>query len=410
MKTPRPHGEVGGTTIPHAPSPAKPFGFPHAGIDPDYRLAPRTDRVHPAPPPRATPTVQPTPLPKRPKGRLLVGTFLVSLCAIGGYTVWNSLLRYEAYGVVQGRVIDVPPPWEGVVQSLLVREGDSVRQGQPVATVQSLDLEHDLARTGDELRLAQATLDAAVAELRFAAQQRGDRRQRALAEYYELSGELLQERAELAHSESKLQRMRELGPHATASERETLEFAVAGRKAKIEKLAAAVEERRRHVELTEAERDNDCQLQPHLLRLTNLQNELARLRSQIERSQVRSPVNGRIVRSRCATGEHVEPTDTLFEILEDGSQELVLYVPQSRAARFAPGKSVTVHGALPNATTAAQVVRIGERFERPPGHLARYYHENVTLLPVVLKPLSDDTTLSDLRVGSEIRLPMGSGK
>ena len=133
-------------------------------------------RPGPSPPPRPGHTVpspavavRPTPLPKRPKGRVLVSTLLICLCGGGLIAFWNALFRCEAYGSITGRIIDVSSPWHGVLQSLHVREGQAVRQGQLLATVRSHDLELQLARVGDEIQIAQATLDSQIAELRLKA-------------------------------------------------------------------------------------------------------------------------------------------------------------------------------------------------------------------------------------------------
>src|SRR5947209_15875109 len=84
--------------------------------------------------------VSPTPLPKRPKGRWFVAVMLAGICAFAFYSVWSSFFRYEAYGVVTGRVIDVSPAWEGVVRSILVPDGEKVEQGQVVMVVDSVEL------------------------------------------------------------------------------------------------------------------------------------------------------------------------------------------------------------------------------------------------------------------------------
>ena len=42
----------------------------------------------------------PTPPPKRPKGRLVIGGFLFALLVAGFYIVWDGVFRYAAYEVV----------------------------------------------------------------------------------------------------------------------------------------------------------------------------------------------------------------------------------------------------------------------------------------------------------------------
>ena len=147
----------------------------------------------PAAPTRPAP--RPTPLPKRPKGKLFTGSLLLLLCSGIGYFLWDWQLRYQAHGVVTGRVLQVSPPWAGNVCTLQVREGDIVRQGQLLVTFSNIAQEQRIAEAADELKLAQATLDAQVSELRWQSQLRGDRNQKALGEYYEMWGELLNQRS-----------------------------------------------------------------------------------------------------------------------------------------------------------------------------------------------------------------------
>ena len=88
-------------------------------------------------------------------------------CSAGVATVWNSLLRYRAYGVVTGRTIDVAVPLTGVLQSVHVCEGEFVRQDASLAKVTDLESEQMLARLEDELRVAEAALHAEIARLQW---------------------------------------------------------------------------------------------------------------------------------------------------------------------------------------------------------------------------------------------------
>ena len=83
-------------------------------------------------------TAPTTPLPKRPKGRLLIGSALCACLVISGYQIWQTFFRHQAHGTICGRVISVNPPWNGVLTALHVQEGDQIRQGQLLATVTSV--------------------------------------------------------------------------------------------------------------------------------------------------------------------------------------------------------------------------------------------------------------------------------
>ena len=74
------------------------------------------------PEPTAAPAAPRTP-PARRSGRLLLAVLMFAACSAGIATVWDSLLRYRAYGVVTGRIVDVSAPIDGVLESVHVREG-----------------------------------------------------------------------------------------------------------------------------------------------------------------------------------------------------------------------------------------------------------------------------------------------
>ncbi len=54
------------------------------------------------------------------------------LSVFGGFAfvIYDSYVRYAAYGEVVGRKVQLAPPWNGVVSALHVRVGDAVQQGE----------------------------------------------------------------------------------------------------------------------------------------------------------------------------------------------------------------------------------------------------------------------------------------
>ena len=56
---------------------------------------------------------QPSSLPKRPKGQLFIGTMFFLCMMLGAYLIWNGAFRFQAYGVVRGRVLEVAPRMGG---------------------------------------------------------------------------------------------------------------------------------------------------------------------------------------------------------------------------------------------------------------------------------------------------------
>ncbi|MCA9120622.1 MAG: hypothetical protein H6822_35430 [Planctomycetaceae bacterium] len=355
------------------------------------------------------PATRPTPMPKRPKGRLLVGTFLLVVIGCGAMTVWNSLFRYQAYGGVTGRVVELSAAWGGVLQTIHVREGEAVRQEQLLATVVNPELDRQVDAKLDELRIAQATLDAQVSELRFESQQRNDNHHRSLAEYYELWGQLLQEQSRLADMVAKRERSENLSRREIIIPEEKLDelrFDETGQRAKVEKLSEAVRKLGAVVEHSQTDtEDLHAQLKPFALRIESLQNEIRRLRETACLGAIRAPVNGRVIKVHRFTGEYSDPEFPIFEVLVDGSVEAVLFVSQKDSSQFFEGQLLELE--VPPATTKAKcvVARIADQYEPVPKSIEVHYRRDEKLLPIYVRPLEGSNDSTILRLGGEVRLP-----
>lgn len=362
--------------------------------------------IGPTSPRPAAPAARPTPLPKRPKGRLFVGTVLLAVCIAAVYGVWNSFFRYRAYGVVGGRVIEVSAPWDGIVQGTHVCEGELVHQGELLATLENLELVQRRDRLGDELRIAQAGLSAEASQLQWQSQLQEDRDQRALAEYYQLWGELLQEQAQLAEFTRKLDRIKTLTSRGvmSAEECDEVRFGEAGQRAKVEKLQAAVEEMRKRAELNQTS-ELPNRLKAQLVRIEALQAEISRLREQVGQGEIRAPVDGRVIKRYRFAGEYADASEAIFDILEHGSLEAVIYLPQHAGEALDVGQDISVYIQPHPQPVTCTVVRVGDQLETPPQSIQRHYRANQKLLPVYATLPSDAARDGTLRLGSEVRLP-----
>lgn len=358
---------------------------------------------------RQAPPVRPTPLPKRPKGRLFVGCLLLLICAALAHYVWDWRFRYEARGIVQGRVLEVSPPWDGNVTALHVRGGDNVRQGQLLVSLENVQYQQRLAEVNDELKLAQAKLEAQVSQLRWQSQLRGDRNQKALSEYYELWGELLDQRSQLEQARTDLERLEaaQQKNSLAVSQKDLVHarFRVSGRREKVRKLAEAVEQLKKRVEIYEQFQDDaTAQIRPEILYIENLQAELKRHRELVLQGQLRSPVNGTVVKVRRFAGDFAKLGETVIEIVEDNSLEPVLYVSQDRADKWRVDDEVTIQVEPGGQGVLCRVTRLGEQMEGAPANIERYYQKGEWLLPVYLKPEGTNAKGLRMYLGSEISL------
>jgi multidrug resistance efflux pump len=368
---------------------------------------------------RAAPVVRPAPLPKRPKGRWFVGVILVAICGFATHQVWSAYFRYRAYGTVIGRIIELSPPWEGVVRSIYVHEGETVRQGQLLVNVHNMELNQRYDQLGDELKVAQAHLEAEVAKLKWQVAFNIDQGQGSLATYYETSGKLLQEQAKLDELSSTLRRVLVLESQKAISRQEVeqIRFQKLGQEQKVARLAESLVELKKRAELARVllqrgaglskgqSEDGYEQLKPNLARIEALHADRIRLQERLAQSQVCAPANGLVVKIHHFAGENCKASEPLLSILEEGSLQVVLYLPQEASTSFAVGEELNVlvepHAQLLNCAVA----RLGERYEPAPENIKRHFSADQKLLPVYLQPRDEPARWMALRVGGVAKLP-----
>lgn len=186
----------------------------------------------------------------RPRGRKLIACLMLAACGGGIYSVWDTLLRYEAYGVVTGRTIDVSAPLDGVLRYVHVREGDIVNQNARLATVFDLECEQKLQRIADELRVADATLHAEMARIRWQSHVDDTEVTRSMADFFEASGLVCQESGTLDILRDQLQRSRLANEKnaVPASELETRTILERAHNEKLESLRQSLEVLRKRAE------------------------------------------------------------------------------------------------------------------------------------------------------------------
>ena len=160
---------------------------------------------------------------------------------------------------------------------------------------------------------------------------------------------------------------------------------------------------KKRVDLTERIASQD-RLRPQLIRIETLQAEISRLRDiTLAGAEVRAPVPGRVVKWHRFTGEFAAVADVVAEILEEGSLEAVVYVPQHEAQSLQSGDEVVVVVAPNRQPVRCQVVRLGDQYEEAPDNLRRYYRHHEKMLPVYLRPGYGETAFA--RIGCEVKLP-----
>ena len=379
---------------PDNPFPIEEFQYASGAFRPPAKQQPL------APPP-------PKPLPKRPKGRWLVMAMILSILGYAGNKFYMTFLAYEAFGTVGGNVSELPAAIPGLVQYVHVREGETIHQGDHLATLNRLEVDSDLDRIGDQMRIAEANLTAEIGRIQIEAKSQGLDAQRAVAEYYEAWSRLQAERAELALTRVNLDRAKELRRKKSLSEEQyqASYYAAEGQRRKVEKLEESLAAWASRKEIaTRLAAEGVKRLQPFLTKIETLEDELARARTNLTLSEVRAPYPGRILRRERRVGEYVKEGDPLFSIIEEGTLSLTVYVRQQDIPNYEVGRMVSVSVA-PVGTVACRVERHGHELVAAPNQIRRNYRADEKMLPVELVPVDRDLDEQVLRVGSEVRVP-----
>lgn len=351
------------------------------------------------------------PTPKRPKGRWFISSVILSICVavVGG--LFNEFFRFQAYGVIDGRVIRISAPWAGVISSIQARDGELVEQGQLLATLQNSELKMRLAEVRGRIQIAQASLATRLAELSAMSRQQSERSMRIHVDYFELLGSLYQEESRLDELRSERQRQHYLNRNKVSSKQdfESADRAYSGQKARIGELRRAVAEMKDGMSDSDLPNDQRQLLAVENAKLESLISEWNRLTEYESLGEIRAPVSGRIVRRHQFSGEFASESSVIFDIMEEGSMRAVIYTEQHRARDFKPGDSVWVNMPPYRSNVEFVVERFGDKMATPPNNLRQYYRRDEHLVLLYARPrmpqLGDTQGDNSIWLGAEVRLP-----
>lgn len=356
-----------------------------------------------------SPTVGSATPPKPPKGRFFVVGMVLTVLSLGAFKVWDSFFRFAAYGVIEGRTIEIPSPVKGQVRYVHVQDGERVRQGQLLMSIDQRDVEQRLGRLSDELSMSQAKLDAGLSSVQWQLAHYQIEFLEASGEYREKWADVRERQVRWRRAQQQRQRLQQMLDKKTATQDE-VEQAVADEEALRERLESLVEglvlwHRRSQIAEVQTQSTFD-QLQPLLAELKRLESEQARLREELALGEIRSPINGTVLKRHRFTGEGADELQTLITILEEDSLEAVLYVPQQRTASFQLDDTIRVHVAPFRDELVCRVVRFGDENLTPPVQIQRHYGHQAKLLPVHLSLEDGRLQHERLQIGAVVQLPM----
>ena len=267
------------------------------------------------------------------KNRLILLAVLAAVTAAGTYA-WSTLRPQgpgEGFVSGNGRIeateVDVAAKLGGRVQSILVKEGDFVTAGQPLAHMQidTLQASHDEARA----RHQQAVAAVANAEAQVAVRQSD--RQAVLAL-------VAQRQSELEAAQRRLARSQTLVREGASSDQEvdddrarerSLQAAVVASRAQAEAAQAAITAARTQVASARAA-------------VTAAQATVARIKADIDDSALVAPRSGRVQYRIAQPGEVIGGGGKVLNLVDLSDVYMTFFLPEAVAGKLALGSEVRI--------------------------------------------------------------------
>ncbi len=256
-------------------------------------------------------------------------------------------VRVNASGEVEAfQTVNLSPKTSGIVDELLVEQGDPVEQGQVVARMDIDDL-------NAQLRQNQANLAEAEAQLQDLLQG-ADRPQLAQAEanLEAVRSQLVDAEARLSLVEGDLERDRDLYNQGAISAREldNSENAVDSAQANVRQLEARVIEAQQRLEDLEDNPDPEDVAQARA-RVERARGQVSAIQTRINNTIIRAPFAGVVTQKFATEGAFVTPTTSASEAASATSSaivaianglEVVAEVPEADLGQIKVGQSAEI--------------------------------------------------------------------
>lgn len=223
------------------------------------------------------------------------------------------------------------------IQEILVGEGAQVNKGQVLARLKDNTLQAEYLQ-------AQATVDGAQARLaELEAGTRSEEISRAQERVNSATAEVQQAQSDLELVSKRVKRNRTLQAEGAISLDRLDEINNQERisRANLSKAKASLQEAQQELQQLKTG------ARPEVIAgakadLAKAQGQLEYASVQLDNTVIRAVTNGIIAERNVKVGNLTSPSETLFEIIEDGDLELQLQVPETDLNQIRPGQSVKI--------------------------------------------------------------------
>ncbi|WP_019498312.1 efflux RND transporter periplasmic adaptor subunit [Pseudanabaena sp. PCC 6802] len=243
----------------------------------------------------------------------------------------------------------------GQLERIQLKEGDPVRSGAIVARIEPLPLDASVRQTLAQLAQWRAEREGVATQRPKTAslEQAQSRIRAAIATQQQAEAKVVATQAALEQAQRDLQRIRDLaaGGAISRQDRENAELNATTKAKERDAAILAARTAASEVDVAQAElkvlqlkqSDPDYLLKVYDARIASVSAELARLQADAKRTEVRSPVSGRVLKIRQQSAQYVTAGTPLLELADPGKLELVIDVLSSDALKIKHGNTILVN-------------------------------------------------------------------
>lgn len=279
----------------------------------------------------------------------------------------------QASGRIEGRITTLTPKTSAWVVALHVDEGQAVRQGQLLATLDDQAQRERVRAAAEQVKSLSQKLIAANSQLGMTERQVSLQIEQAGAALREAEARLRRARASLQQAERDAQRAAVLvakeliapqeGEHARLKAEVEAHSVQEAEEALVssQKQLALARLGLQQVDILRAERDALARQRGQA------EAQLAEQRSHVEDFSVHSPIDGRVLTRTVERGERVEAGAPLFTLVDLDRLYVKIYVPEPSIGKVALGQEARVYvDAYPGRAFPARVSRVAQEAEFTP--------------------------------------------
>lgn len=262
----------------------------------------------------------------------------------------------RAPATIDGAEVAAVAPRAARVQKVMVRPGDVVAQGTPLAELATAEVDLEIAVAEAELARLRSAVDAAVLDLRGADFEAGGRMEqdadRAAADLQTLLADEKRDRAELDTVETLLKKQRELVEKklASAEQRDQLDLRRAALAESVADASAGIAAARARVEranerLAEWKKAHtsavdDARTGPERAGVLAQEERLRQLRAEREALTLRAPLTGRVSAVLVVEGTMLGAGEVAARVQDDSARTATAWVDEQGANKVAVGDRV----------------------------------------------------------------------